>query len=82
MVVTSFETLGAKPFPVEGAEEGGNQESRIERVASPYASKMLNLLAFVLAHPPIKCATLHLMLKAGFVKHFYYTDTFCFPLSL
>ncbi|XP_071177036.1 protein virilizer homolog isoform X2 [Mytilus edulis] len=65
MVVTSFETLGAKPFPVEGAEEGGNQESRIERVASPYASKMLNLLAFVLAHPPIKCATLHLMLKAG-----------------
>ncbi|CAC5369116.1 VIRMA [Mytilus coruscus] len=65
MVVTSFDTLGAKPFPVEGAEEGGSQESRIERVASPYASKMLNLLAFVLAHPPIKCATLHLMLKAG-----------------
>lgn len=65
MVVNSLETLGSKV--IDGGEGGDGQEDRVERIASPFASKMLNLLAFVLAHPPIKCATLQLMLKAGLV---------------
>lgn len=33
----------------------------MERIASPYASKMLNLLAYVLSQPSVKCAALQLM---------------------
>ncbi|XP_056008740.1 protein virilizer homolog isoform X5 [Ostrea edulis] len=62
MVVESFATLRRLP---EKKDEGETTEDRMERVASPYASKMLNLLAYVLSQPSVKCAALQLMTQNG-----------------
>lgn len=64
MVVESFATLRRLP---EKKDEGETTEDRMERVASPYASKMLNLLAYVLSQPSVKCAALQLMTQNGCV---------------
>lgn len=58
MVVESFATLRR---PTEKKDEGETTDDRLERIASPYASKMLNLLAYVLSQPSVKCAALQLM---------------------
>lgn len=58
MVVMSFATLRRPP---EKKDEGETTEEKMERIASPYASKMLNLLAYVLSQPSVKCAALQLM---------------------
>lgn len=54
----SFATLRRPP---EKKDEGETTEEKMERIASPYASKMLNLLAYVLSQPSVKCAALQLM---------------------
>lgn len=46
-------------------DKGDGEVKEEERIASPYASKMLNLLAYVLSQPSIKCATLQLTNKSG-----------------
>ncbi|KAK3085549.1 hypothetical protein FSP39_005168 [Pinctada imbricata] len=72
MVIESFQTL-KRPL-IDRKEEGEGGEDRVERVSSPYASKMLNLLAFVLSQPSIKCAALQLMMQTGEVKEEKYGE--------
>ncbi|KAJ8303301.1 hypothetical protein KUTeg_019697 [Tegillarca granosa] len=64
MVVDSFSIVGGKK--VEEKKEGEKQEDKEEipnMIASPFSSKMLNLLAFVVQQPAIKCAMLQLTSK-------------------
>lgn len=69
MVVMSFATLRRPP---EKKDEGENTEDKMERIASPYASKMLNLLAYVLSQPSVKCAALQLMTQNRYAYiHFF-----------
>lgn len=64
MVVDSFSIVSSKK--AEDKKDGDKQEDKEEipnMIASPYSSKMLNLLAFVVQQPAIKCAMLQLTSK-------------------
>ncbi|OWF41313.1 Protein virilizer-like [Mizuhopecten yessoensis] len=74
IVIESFQTM--KVTRLEDKGDGEAVEEMEERIASPYASKMLNLLAYVLSQPSIKCATLQLTNKSGPAGEEKYVELF------